>query len=162
MVIEFGAQQAIRMAFSFCMIVDRSIPNFDQTLMTPSSPAVSRPVPSGLHRAAFTQPWCAFMMRSTRAFRFNIMNRPSLLPINRESLPLPLLFDGPDDFAVIRELHSHCRSVGRKSSGSFATWFGVRVFALHLYKNWSSLLNWKWIQLEAVGVSLEFCAYPTV
>lgn len=127
------------MAFSFCIIVDRSIPNFDQTLMTPSSPAVSRPVPSGLHRLEFTQPWCAFMIRSTRAFRFNIMNRPSLLLINNESLPLLLLFDEADDFAVVRELHNHCKSVGRKSSGNFATWFGARVFALHLYRYWSSL-----------------------
>lgn len=74
--IEFGDQQATRIGVSFWIIVDRNIPNLDHTLIIPSSPAVKRPVPSGLHRAALIDPTCALTIRSARALRFNIMKRP--------------------------------------------------------------------------------------
>lgn len=111
--IEFGDQHATRIGVSFWIIVDLSIPSFDHTLMIPSSPAVRRPVPSGLQRAAFIDPMCAFMIRSARALRFNMMKRPSLLHINSNSFDLlSLELPGPLDLLDARLPHSHCKSVG--------------------------------------------------
>jgi len=89
MEVELGAQRAQWMASSFCTTVDRNIPDRDQILITPSSPAVRRPAPSGLQRPELmAAPW-AEMLRSTRALLFRITNLPSLLQISRLSLPLP-------------------------------------------------------------------------
>lgn len=137
---ELGDHAAARIGVSFWIIVERSIPSFDHILITPSSPAVSRPVPSGLHRAAFIDPTWAFTIRSARALRFSMIYRPSLLQINNESLVLlPLLLPGPAALAAVRVLHSHCKSNGKKSSGSLATCVGTCVFTSHLYKCCSSL-----------------------
>lgn len=130
--VEFGAQRAHRMASSFCTTVERNMPDLDQILITPSSPAVSRPAPSGLHRPELmAAPW-AEMLRSTRALLFRITNRPSLLHTSRVSLPLPPPLLRPPR-------RSQWRSVGTKSSGSLATSTESRLTSLHLKIWWSSL-----------------------
>lgn len=123
--VEVGAQRAQRMASSLCTTVERSMPERDQILMTPSSAAVSKPAPSGLQRPELIAAVCAEMLRSTRALLLSITKRPSLLQMSSVSLPLPPPLLRPPS-------SSQCRSVGMKSSGSLATSTESRLTSLHL------------------------------
>lgn len=171
--VDAGDQHAHRMAPSFWMTVERSMPDRDQTFTTPSSPAVSRPAPSGLQRPVVMAVECAAMFRSTRADLFRIIKRPSLLVISNKSpalddpelLPPPSFRVADEDDPIVldcRTCVSQCRSVGKKSSGSLATGTGSRVLTFHLYSWWSSLKQeiLKWILRNIIGLGLTWRNTP--
>ena len=74
-------------AASLCSTADRSSPARDHVRTAPSSPAVTRAVPSGFQRTLVTAPRCASATRrSTRPERWTIANAPSLKASAKTSL----------------------------------------------------------------------------
>lgn len=125
---EFGDHRAHTISPSFWITVDLNIPVREKILITPSSPAVSNPDPSELHRHDVIAALCAAMLRSTLAPLFKIIKRPSDDAISKFSL----LF--PPDLAM-----SQLKSVGMKS-GIFATWTNSRLDVVH-FTIWQSSLK---------------------